>query len=111
MPRRIRSAVLLGLAIGMLGATASLTPIATAIEETNGLQWLFALRGTRQPPANILLVSADRSSADVMGLPADPARWPRSLHARLVRNLKAAGARVIAFDIFFCRAWRDCGGR
>lgn len=101
MAKRTRSAVLLGLVIGMLGATASLTPVASSIEETNGLQWLFALRGTRPPPANVLLVSADRASAEAMGLPVDPARWPRSLHARLVRNLKAAGARVIAFDIFF----------
>jgi len=27
--------------------------------------------------------------------------WPRDLHARLVRQLDKAGARVIAFDIFF----------
>jgi adenylate cyclase len=28
-------------------------------------------------------------------------KWPRSLHARLIENLTHAGAKVIAFDIFF----------
>ncbi len=27
--------------------------------------------------------------------------WPRSFHAQLIRNLKAAGARLIAFDVVF----------
>src|SRR5690349_13883555 len=35
----------------------------------------------------------------------DPAdRWPRDLHAQLVRRLSAAGARAIVFDILFSGA-------
>jgi adenylate cyclase len=35
------------------------------------------------------------------------ATWPRALHADAVRNLAAAGARVIAYDILFADAGAD----
>ncbi|MBN1121843.1 MAG: CHASE2 domain-containing protein [Anaerolineae bacterium] len=33
--------------------------------------------------------------------------WPRSLHAELIRQLEAAGAKVIAFDVTFATATED----
>ena len=49
-----------------------------------------------------MVVSIDQASADALGeLPADPVKWPRSLHAQLTESLTRAGAKVIAFDIFF----------
>ncbi len=101
MVSRTRSAALLGIAIGAIGSLVSLLPLTASVEEDSGLHWLFALRGTRQPPANIAVVSIDRPSSEALGLPIDPVKWPRSLHAKLIRNLAEAGARVIAFDIFF----------
>jgi adenylate cyclase len=101
---RARSALRFGLVLGLCGAILSLTPLAARIEEIGGLQWLFSLRGARPAPPGVVVVTTDRHAAEALGLPADPAKWPRSLHARLVRELAAAGARVIAFDIFFAAA-------
>lgn len=98
---RTRRAVVLGLLIGLLGAVASVLPPVMRIEEVGGLSWLFLLRGVRPPPPGIYIVSIDLVAGESLGLPADPARWPRALHAQLVRRLHAAGARVIAYDVFF----------
>ncbi len=89
--------------IGLLGAVASLTPQGTGIEEQFGLYWLFHLRGTRPPPADIVIVSIDQLSADRLNLPIRPALWPRTLHARLVDKLARSGAAVVAFDLVFDR--------
>jgi adenylate cyclase len=52
-----------------------------------------------QPPApGIVVVAIDEPSFTEIGMPWP---WPRSLHARLVDRLAAAGAKTIAFDIVF----------
>ncbi len=43
----------------------------------------------------------ERLRADRFGLPNQPRKWPRQLHARLVDNLSRAGAAVVGFDIHF----------
>ena len=73
----------------------------------NGLQSLelrtldarFAARGIEAPPAldKIAIVGIDQNSLGRVG----QWPWPRALHARLIGKLKAAGARVIVFDIDF----------
>jgi len=93
--------VLLGLLIGVVGVVMNFVPLGTELEEKFGLDLLFALRGTRQPPNDVLVVSIDKESADALNLPDDPRKWPRTLHAKLVDNLSAAGAAVIAFDVNF----------
>ena len=100
MPRLLL-ALTLGLATGALGLLLSLLPLWMELEEQVGLGLLFALRGTRSAPEHVVVVGIDKFSADALDLPADPAKWPRSLHARLTDNLVRAGARVIAYDIFF----------
>src|SRR5262249_56284473 len=74
------------------------------LEEHVGLGLLFSLRGRRTPPADVVVVSIDQQSAETLELPADPVRWPRSLHARLTETLTRSGAKVIAFDVFFMEA-------
>jgi len=51
----------------------------------------------RAPAPEILIVAVDEKSLEEMG------RWPwsRSVHARLVNKLAAAGARVVGLDILF----------
>jgi adenylate cyclase len=93
--------VWLGLAIALFGGVASVLPPTAGLETSIGLAWLFSLRGTRSPPADVVIVAIDRESADSLGLPYAPRKWPRRLHAQLVRNLTAAGVGVIAFDVFF----------
>jgi adenylate cyclase len=90
------------LLIGAVGLLLSLLPVWLDLEEQVGLGLLFSLRGSRPAPDDVVVVSIDQASADALGdLPADPAKWPRSLHAQLIENLTRAGAKVIAFDVFF----------
>ena len=66
--------------------------------ELKGLDVLFRLRGPLAPPSEIVMVAIDEPSfAEI----SKQWPWPRSLHARLIDQLKRAGARVIGFDILF----------
>lgn len=88
------------LAAAMLAAM----PFWPALEERTGLDLLFALRGTREPPPSVAVVSIDAAAAEALGQPLRPAEWSRSLHARLIDRLATAGASVIAFDLSFARS-------
>ena len=86
-------------------ALAGVLAIALApwvhIEENLGLDWLFNLRGPVDAPRDVIIVAIDEQSTQKLGLPDKPRDWPRDLHARLVRYLAGAGARVIGFDLTF----------
>jgi len=62
---------------------------------------LFKLRGARQAPSDVVIVSIDKESSENLNIPDNPDKWPRSLHARLTENLVREGAEVIAFDVHF----------
>jgi adenylate cyclase len=98
---RIPKTLCAGLLIGLAGVVIGFFPSANDIEENVGLGMLFKLRGARQPPAEVVVVSIDKESADQLKVSGNPSRWPRSLHAALVKNLTHAGARVILFDLYF----------
>ena len=69
-----------------------------ALLELKGLDLLFALRGTVSPTDRIVIVAIDEPSM------AEIRRqwpWPRGTHARLIRQLNKAGAKVIGFDVLF----------
>lgn len=94
-------ALSLGFAIALLGVAASLFPPTAGLETSSGLAWLFFLRGPRPPPPEVVVAAIDVESAEHLGVSYTPRKWPRSLHAQLVRNLTQAGVSVIAFDVFF----------
>jgi adenylate cyclase len=98
---RLSKAIVLGLLTGMVGLIASLFSLGVELEENLGLEILFHLRGVRRPPQNVVIVGIDKISSDNLGLPNDPRKWPRSLHASLIDVLARQGAAVIAFDIVF----------
>ncbi len=52
----------------------------------------------------IVIVGIDEASFAEID---QPWPWPRSLHARLIEQLKAAGARVIAFDVLFAEPTQE----
>jgi adenylate cyclase len=59
------------------------------------------LRGAAaEPSPHVVLVTVDDHTTRAFNAPV----LPRAAHARLVRNLTRAGARVIAFDFLFDRA-------
>jgi adenylate cyclase len=69
--------------------------------ELSTIDYRFRLRGpitTARDSANIVIVEISQES--FKSLP-DKWPWPRSYYARLVRNLKRAGAKVVGIDIVF----------
>src|ERR1051325_961470 len=101
MLTRLLKALPLGVLIAISGVAISFLPFVHDFEEDVGLGLLFKLRGAKRPPADAVVVSIDKDSADQLGIPENPDKWPRSLHARLVDVLSKAGAAVVTFDLHF----------
>jgi adenylate cyclase len=100
---RLSNAIIICLLFGILGVIASLVPMGLVLEENLGLNLLFRLRGVREPPSDVIIVSLDKVSIDNFKLSVDPEKLPRSLHASLTENLAKQGAAVIVFDMTFCK--------
>jgi adenylate cyclase len=98
---RLSKGLYAGLITGVLGLIISLTPFGIDLEERIGLELLFKMRGARQAPSDVVIVTLDEESARRLNLSDEPEKWPRSLHAELVNILVKKGASVIAFDIIF----------
>ena len=89
------------LLIGIFGAVLCLTKMGLYLEEEVGLSLLFKLRGPLQPPENVVIVSIDKSSSEILHLPDDPEKWPRSYYAELIKKLNQQNPALIAFNIHF----------
>jgi len=74
--------------------------------ELRTVDWRFHMRGPLQPHPDIVLVTVDEASLDKVG----KWPWPRQLFARLTRQLTAAGARAIVYDVFFIEPEPDPAG-
>ncbi|HVZ81280.1 MAG TPA: CHASE2 domain-containing protein [bacterium] len=57
----------------------------------------YPVRGERKPEAPVAIVAIDENSLREIG----QWPWPRSIHAQLIRKLKADGAKVVFYDVFF----------
>src|SRR5437588_1367558 len=101
MLTRLLKALPLGALVAIGGLAISFLQFVHGFEEDVGLGLLFKLRGAKQPPADAVVVSIDKDSSDQLGIPENPDKWPRSLHARLIEVLSKAGAAVVAFDVHF----------
>jgi adenylate cyclase len=101
--QRIVRAVAAGFAIALCGLLFILTPLGTTLERTVGLDWLFKLRGVREPPADVTVVGINSRTGHALGLPRFPYDWPRTTHADLVDRLVQRSAGGIVFDIDFSR--------
>jgi len=98
---RLPKAFAFGLLTSILGAVVSFIPPGYELEEKTGLSLLFKLRGPRPAPQEVVIVTLDKASSLALKLSSDPAKWPRSYHARLTEILTREGAAVIAFDMLF----------
>src|SRR4029453_2105129 len=110
MESRTRLRVALFLAVGMTTTGLALLAYGSHLiapgsgwdvfggAELSSIDRRFAIRGRQSPPKNLVVVKIDDTTFSELG-----ARWPfrRSIHAHAIRNLKAAGAKVIAYDIQF----------
>ncbi len=97
--RRLR--VLLITAVGVVSAALGLTLGGTGAldgAETIAVDQRFQIRGVHDVPDKIVVVGIDDTTLAV--LPNRPP-FKRSLHAKVIDNLTAAGARTIVYDIQF----------
>jgi len=92
----VRVCVLILIAFAALAAMNALQ-MGQALEN-QALDFCYRLRPASPPPPEILVVGIDENSFQDLQK-AWP--WPRSYHAKLIRNLKAGGARLIVFDVLF----------
>ncbi len=102
--RRWLIGLAVGLLVGIAGLVVGLSPLGTSFELAVGLTWLFNVRGSIEPPEDVVVVAMDSRTGEQLGLPALPRDWPRSVHAELVDALAQGGASVIVFDVHFGRA-------
>src|SRR5262245_51976004 len=98
---RLQKALVIGIMVGALGAALRPSPIGLRLEENVGLRWLFAVRGPRKPPPDVVVVTIDKGSAQQLGLDAREWPPPRRVHAAVVRALAARQVSAIAMDIRF----------
>jgi adenylate cyclase len=87
-----------------IGATLYATDALERLE-LHTVDLRFDVRGAQQPPEDIVVVGIDdRTFSDY---PFVPYPLPRGKHARVIRRLASAGARVIAYDIQFTEPSRS----
>jgi adenylate cyclase len=98
---RLWKVILFGCLVGFAGLLASPLRFTLGMEEDIGLGLLFKLRGALQAPRDVVVISIDRESSEQLGIPDNPDKWPRSLHARLTETLAREGAKVVSFDLHF----------
>jgi adenylate cyclase len=99
--RRQRTRLWLLLAAGLVAAAVGLT-----VQATDALRRLelatvdarFAVRGDEPAPSSVAVVGIDAQTLRELNI-----RWPfpRTVHARVIDRLRAAGAKVIAYDVQF----------
>ncbi len=94
-PRHIKIVTILLLIAAATGFC--LSPWGRAVDRFI-YDFYFLIRGDVVSPREIVVVAIDEPSFEAVGRQWP---WPRSLHARLIDELKRAGARVIALDIIF----------
>ncbi len=97
--RRLRVALFLAVGLGATGLW--LVAYGTNVFEDLDLDTVdarFSIRGEQSPRQDLAVVKIDDVTFDELNL-----QWPfpRSVHAEVIRQLKAAGAKVIAYDIQF----------
>lgn len=62
----------------------------------------FVMRGPKKPSGQVVIVDIDQYSLESVG----QWPWPRTESARVIRNLRDDGARVICFDIVYAEPGR-----
>jgi adenylate cyclase len=101
--RRIRTVLLLSAAvvIALLCVGAQAADILQRAD-LSSVNWRFSVRGT-QPSPPVVVVSIEDQTLTGTDENGEPRSWPmdRRRHAKVVDELHAAGAKVIAYDVQF----------
>ncbi len=91
----------IGLITALIGCVAVSSSIGNRIEQNIGTALLYKLRGPITPPPQVAMVYFDGNTAAQLNLPDAIKHWPRSVHACVLKKLKAAGATTVVYDIAF----------
>jgi adenylate cyclase len=102
--QRLVKGLIFGIVTGLVGVILGLTPLGVDFEKHVGLDWLFKMRGSIEPPPEVAVVAINERDIAGLGLPKLPRDWPRSIHGKLIEKLVEQGAAVIVFDMDFQRA-------
>ena len=95
--RRGRGVFFVAVGVGMTGLALLAHGVGLLNDfERQTVDARFSIRGER-PPGNLVIVAID--DASLRRLPRWP--FPRSIHGRVIDNLRRDGAKVIAFDVEF----------
>ena len=95
--------------LGGMNAIFSQTSYGVYLEEELGLSALFNLRGSIRAPRNVVIVSIDQVSAEVLRLGDNPENWPRHYYTQLIEKLNKQSPALIAFNIHFSESRNDNG--
>jgi len=89
--------VIVAIVAAALGTVAYATNLMRALE-LQSVDARFSVRGTQERPDDIVVVQVDDRTFTDLGV-----QWPfpRSLHGRVIDQLRRAGAKTIAVDIQF----------
>src|SRR4051812_10994425 len=90
--------VLAALLAAGVGAVFKATGALPGLERTS-VDARFDVRGTQTPRSDVVIVGMDQRTLDADPNAAIP--FNRHRHARVIRQLKKAGAKVIAYDVQF----------
>ena len=75
--------------------------------ELETIDMRFDLRGDREAPPRLVVVAIDQRTFNSLRDRGETWPFRRSLHARVIDRLRAAGARVIAYDVQFTEPSAD----
>ena len=76
----LRHTILIWVCLGSLASALSLLPAGQWFERTIVREWIFELRGVRPTPRDVLIVSMDKSGADLPSLVRGDRLWSRHLY-------------------------------
>jgi adenylate cyclase len=93
----VRLFLAVGIVASALGVAGYLTD-ALRPQELDTIDTRFSVRGTEEPPPELVIVQIDDVTFDELG---EQFPFPRSLHAQLLDRLREDGVRTVAFDIQF----------
>jgi adenylate cyclase len=96
--RRGRAMIVVALVAAVVGIVFYATGLMRTLE-AQSVDARFSVRGTQSTPDEIVVVGVDDTTFDE--LPNTRWPFPRSLEARVIRNLTRDGAKAIAIDIQF----------
>ncbi len=97
----------------LLGCGLILTTLTLGLERSGTLDRLeldtvdarFAVRGTDSPPNDVVVVAVDDVSFGELRLRFQ--EWPRTFHARVLRNLARAKPKAVIYDFQFTEPSTD----